>query len=77
MVIIGTTVLFALVMAQMAMTWYNDDRVLIRSGSTRESMYIATTSSIPVGLHLFNDTTFFSALITADWLMVRCTFHFE
>jgi len=76
-VITATTALFALVISQMALTWYNDDRVLIKSGSTRESIYIATRTSISAGLHLFNNITFFAALITADWLMVRHVFHFE
>jgi len=73
-VIITMTVLFAIIMAQIGVGWYVNDLVYIKFGSTRESMYNATTSTFSPGLHLFSNVLFFGGLITVDFLMVRWGF---
>ena len=73
-VIMSTTILFAIIMGQIGLGWYSDDRAFIKFGSTRESIYIVATSNIPARLHLFSNVLFFGGLIIVDFLMVRFTF---
>jgi len=76
-VVIASTVLLAIITAQKALAWYHNDVVFIQRASTRESVYVAETSTTPAGLHLFSDILFFGGLITVDFLMVRYVSRFN
>jgi len=69
-VITVTTALFMVAMTQTGLQLYYIDWVFVTMGSTRETIFKATSTYPSAIIELFRNITYFGPFILADWLMV-------